>query len=125
MARTRLKQRPPFQLQITDLSHDGRGVGRREGKAIFVSGALPGETVMVEQTGRNRHFDEGRALEVLVASPDRVPPRCPHFGACAGCVLQHLSEPRQIEAKHGVLLDNLKRIGHVEPARVLEPLTDV
>ena len=124
VARTRLKQRPPFELQITDLSHDGRGVGRREGKAIFVSGALPGETVLVEQTGRNRHFDEGRALEVLVASPDRVQPRCPHFGTCAGCVLQHLSEPRQIEAKHGVLLDNLKRIGHVEPGRVLEPLTD-
>lgn len=124
MARTRLKQRPPFELQITDLSHDGRGVGRREGKAVFVSGALPGETVLVEQTGRNRHFDEGRAVEVLQASPDRVEPRCPHFGTCAGCVLQHLSEPRQIEAKHGVLLDNLKRIGHVEPQRVLEPLTD-
>ena len=124
MARTRLKQRPPFELQITDLSHDGRGVGRREGKAVFVSGALPGETVRVEQTGRNRHFDEGRAVEVLQASPDRVEPRCPHFGTCAGCVLQHLSEPRQIEAKHGVLLDNLKRIGHVEPQRVLEPLTD-
>lgn len=124
MSRTRLKQRPPFEIEITDLSHDGRGVGRREGKTVFVTGALPGETVRVEQTGRNRSFDEGRALEVLVASPDRVEPRCPHFGTCAGCVLQHLAEPRQIEAKHGVLMDNLRRIGHVEPGRVLEPLTD-
>lgn len=124
MSRTRLKQLPPFELEITDLSHDGRGVGRRDGKAIFVSGALPGELVRVEQTGRNRHFDEGRAVEVLRASPDRVEPRCPHFGACAGCVLQHLSEPKQIAAKHGVLVDNLQRIGHVEPQRVLEPLTD-
>lgn len=124
MSRTRLRQLPPFELEITDLSHDGRGVGRRDGKAIFVAGALPGELVRVEQTGRNRHFDEGRTVEVLRASPDRVEPRCPHFGACAGCVLQHLSEPKQISAKHGVLMDNLQRIGHVEPQRVLEPLTD-
>ena len=124
MARTRFKQRPPFDLDITDLSHDGRGVGHREGKAIFVTGALPGETVRVEQTGRNRHFDEGRTLEVLVASPDRIEPRCPHFGTCAGCVLQHLAEARQIAAKHGVLMDNLQRIGHVAPGQVLEPLVD-
>jgi 23S rRNA (uracil1939-C5)-methyltransferase len=124
VSRTRLRQLPPFELEITDLSHDGRGVGRRDGKAIFVAGALPGELVRVEQTGRNRHFDEGRTVEVLRASPDRVEPRCPHFGACAGCVLQHLSEPKQIAAKHGVLMDNLRRIGHVEPQRVLEPLTD-
>lgn len=124
MARTRLKQLPPFELEITDLSHDGRGVGRREGKTVFVAGALPGERVRVEQTARNRHFDEGRTVEVLQASPDRVEPRCAHFGACAGCVLQHLAEPRQIEAKHGVLMDNLRRIGHVEPLQVLEPLTD-
>lgn len=124
MVRKGFKQRPPFEIQITDLSHDGRGVGRRDGKAIFVSGALPGETVQVEQTGRNRHFDEGRTLDVLVASPDRVQPRCPHFGTCAGCVLQHLAEPRQIAAKHGVLMDNLQRIGHVEPRTVLEPLVD-
>ncbi|GGA72711.1 23S rRNA (uracil(1939)-C(5))-methyltransferase RlmD [Arenimonas soli] len=124
MARTRFKQCPPFDLEITDLSHDGRGVGHREGKAVFVTGALPGETVRVEQTGRNRHFDEGRTLEVLVASPHRIEPRCPHFGTCAGCVLQHLAEPRQIAAKHGVLMDNLQRIGHVAPDQVLEPLVD-
>lgn len=124
MARKGFKQRPPFEIQITDLSHDGRGVGRRDGKTVFVAGALPGESVLVEQTGRNRHFDEGRTLEVLVASPDRIAPRCPHFGTCAGCVLQHLAEPRQIAAKHGVLMDNLQRIGHVEPRTVLEPLVD-
>jgi len=124
VARKGFKQRPPFEIQITDLSHDGRGVGRRDGKTVFVAGALPGESVLVEQTGRNRHFDEGRTLEVLVASPDRIAPRCPHFGTCAGCVLQHLAEPRQIAAKHGVLMDNLQRIGHVEPRTVLEPLVD-
>jgi 23S rRNA (uracil1939-C5)-methyltransferase len=60
---------------------------------------------------------------VLQASPDRVTPRCPHFGTCGGCVLQHLAEDKQIEAKQRVLLDNLQRIGHVTPQSVLPPLT--
>nr|WP_269450940.1 23S rRNA (uracil(1939)-C(5))-methyltransferase RlmD [Stenotrophomonas sp. MMGLT7] len=114
-----------FQASITDLSHDGRGVARREGeggKVTFVSGALPGETVVAEPTARSRHFDEARTLEVLEASPQRVTPRCPHFGVCAGCVLQHLAEDRQIVAKQRVLMDNLERIGHVVPEAVLPPL---
>ena len=116
--------RTPFQTEILDLSHDGRGVARREdGKAVFVAGALPGETVLAEPTARSRRFDEARTLEVLTASPERVPPRCPHFGTCGGCVLQHLAEDRQIVAKERVLLENLERIGKVAPGRVLEPLT--
>lgn len=125
----------PFEIEILDLSHDGRGVGRRQpgpassgqasaGKAVFVTGALPGETVIAQQRARSRHFDEARTLEVVVASPDRVAPRCPHFGTCGGCVLQHLAEARQIEAKQRVLLDNLARIGHVTAGTVLPPLVD-
>ncbi|HEU0152416.1 MAG TPA: 23S rRNA (uracil(1939)-C(5))-methyltransferase RlmD [Arenimonas sp.] len=124
MARSRSKLHQVFDIDVTDFSHDGRGVGRREGKAVFVAGALPGETVRVEQTGRNRHYDEARTLEVLKAAPERVAPRCPHFGTCAGCVLQHLEESQQISAKQRVLTDNLRRIGHVEPGTVLPPLVD-
>ena len=119
----------PFELSIDDLSHDGRGVARRTegthaGKTVFVAGALPGERVLVQQTGRSRNFDEARTLQVLQPSPERVQPRCPHFGVCGGCVLQHLDEARQIDAKQQVLLDNLQRIGHVQPQRVLPPLRD-
>ncbi len=126
MARSRSRiDKTPFQTDILDLSHDGRGVARREGegaKVTFVAGALPGETVMAEQTGKSRHFDEARTVEVLKASPQRVQPRCPHFGVCAGCVLQHLEEGQQIVAKQQVLMDNLTRIGHVSPGAVLPPL---
>ena len=114
----------PFELEINDLSHDGRGVARREGgKTVFVADALPGERVMVRQTARSRSFDEATTLEVLQASPDRVEPRCAHFGVCSGCVLQHLDESKQILAKQRVLLENFERIGHVAAARVLPPLT--
>src|SRR3546814_9127085 len=71
----------PFPADILDLSHDGRGVARRDtGKAVFIAGALPGERVMAKQTARSRSFDEAVTLEVLDASPDRVHPRCPPFG---------------------------------------------
>ncbi|GAB3742904.1 23S rRNA (uracil(1939)-C(5))-methyltransferase RlmD [Lysobacter olei] len=115
----------PFEAEITGLTHDGRGVARREnGKAVFVAGALPGERVMASQTGRNRNFDEAKTVEVLVAAPERVEPRCAHFGVCSGCAMQHYAEDKQILAKQNVLLENLSRIGHVTPETVLPPLTD-
>jgi 23S rRNA (uracil1939-C5)-methyltransferase len=116
--------RDPFEAQIDGLTHDGRGVARRDGKAVFVRGALPGERVIARPTARHRHFDEASTIEVLHASPDRVTPLCAHFGQCSGCVLQHLDAPKQIEAKQRVLLENLERIGHVTPQRVLPALTD-
>lgn len=128
MARTRTRNRidqTPFEAEITGLTHDGRGVGRRpDGKAVFVAGALPGERVMVSQTGRHRSFDEAKTVEVLLAAPERVTPRCPHFGVCSGCAFQHYAQDKQILAKQNVLLENLERIGHVTPGRVLPPLTD-
>lgn len=111
-----------LELAIVDLSHDGRGVARHEGKAVFVDGALPGERVRAERTRRSRHHDEARTLEVLEPSPDRVAPRCAHFGTCAGCTLQHLEPGAQIRAKERHLIENLARIGNVEPGRVLPPL---
>lgn len=121
----------PFQLDILDLSHDGRGVGRRPvgdphaGKTVFVAGALPGETVLVQQTARSRSFDQARTVQVLHAAADRVPPRCRHFGTCGGCALQHLALPQQIIAKQRILLESLERIGNVRPQSVLEPLSDI
>ncbi|MBS0194936.1 MAG: 23S rRNA (uracil(1939)-C(5))-methyltransferase RlmD [Proteobacteria bacterium] len=115
--------REPFETTIDDLSHDGRGVARRDGKAVFVRGALPGERVMAQPTARHRHYDEAAAIEVLEASPDRVEPKCAHFGHCSGCVLQHLGAEKQIQAKQRVLIENLERIGHVAPRRILPPLT--
>jgi 23S rRNA (uracil1939-C5)-methyltransferase len=111
-----------YELDIVDLSHDGRGVAKLDGKAVFVTGALPGERVRARQTLRKKSFDEAATLEVLRASPDRVVPRCLHFGTCGGCALQHLAPAAQIAAKQHVLLENFERIGHVRPARVLPPL---
>ncbi|MDR3386436.1 MAG: 23S rRNA (uracil(1939)-C(5))-methyltransferase RlmD [Rudaea sp.] len=113
-----------IEADITDLSHDGRGVAHVNGKAIFVAGALAGERVRLRFTGKHRHYDEAAVEEILRPSPDRVTPRCAHFGVCGGCALQHLDAGAQISAKQRVLLENLERIGKVTPANVLAPLTD-
>jgi 23S rRNA (uracil1939-C5)-methyltransferase len=119
------RQLSPGDIQeadIVDLAHDGRGVARLEGKAVFIDGALPGERVRFRVIKRRRQLDEAGLVEVLVASPERVVPACAHFGICGGCSLQHLSAPAQLAAKERQLLDNLQRIGRVRPEQVLAPL---
>ena len=113
---------PVQEADIVDLAHDGRGIARLDGKAVFIDGALPGEHVRFRVLKRRRQMDEAGLVDVLLASPDRVVPRCAHFGICGGCSLQHLSAAAQLSAKENQLLENLQRIGNVQPARVLAPL---
>jgi len=118
------KRMASVEADIEDLSHDGRGVARVEGKAVFVTGALAGERVRMKFAGKHRHYDEAIIEEVLRPSPDRVTPQCAHFGVCAGCALQHLAPAAQIAAKQKVLIENLERIGKVQPKKLLPALTD-
>ncbi len=119
------KKRPfrEFEVDIEDLSHDGRGVARIDGKVWMVHGALPGERVrFLEQKGR-RKVGAGKVLEVLRASEDRVEPACIHFGVCGGCATQHLAHDAQLEAKHNQLLTNLEKLGEVTPQEIFSPVT--
>jgi 23S rRNA (uracil1939-C5)-methyltransferase len=122
--RRRRKQLPtePVEVEIESLTHDGKGVTHLDGKATFVHGSLPGERVKFLYTGRWRKYDEGRVVEVLDASPDRVEALCSQFGICGGCSLQHQNHEAQIGAKQQAMLDSLKHIGKVEPEAVLPPL---
>ncbi len=124
MARHR-KPKPPataFDLSIESLSHDGRGVGRVDGKTVFVDGALPGEQVRCKLVEQHRKYDEAVVVQVLQASPQRIEPRCAHAGVCGGCSLQHMAPEAQIDAKQQVLLGNLAHIGKVTAAAVLPAL---
>ncbi|MBS0377656.1 MAG: 23S rRNA (uracil(1939)-C(5))-methyltransferase RlmD [Proteobacteria bacterium] len=103
------------------LTSEGEGVVHG-GKTVFVAGALPGEEIRFRRRRRHRQHDEGELLEVLTPAADRVVPRCPHFGVCGGCALQHLSGAAQLAAKAAELRDTLARIAKVAPGRWLEPL---
>ena len=123
MARRRRANRPgePLDVDIESLSHEGRGIARVDGKTVFVFGALPGERVRIRVRRRARQFDEADVVEVLAAAPERVTPRCPVFGVCGGCSLQHVDGDRQVEIKQQSLLAQLAHAG-VEVGEILPPL---
>jgi len=120
--------RPPVRpgdtldLVISDLAFGGNGVARKDGYAIFVKGALPGQTVTARITKRKKSFAEARIEAVLVPSPDQVEPECRHFGSCGGCLWQHLDYAKQAEAKARQVADCLARIGGLDAPPVDAPL---
>jgi 23S rRNA (uracil1939-C5)-methyltransferase len=113
----------PTRAVIESLDQNGRGVARVAGKAVFIEGGLPGETVVAEITKRKPSYEVGRLLGVETPSASRVAPRCPHFGVCGGCTLQHADPALQIAAKQRVLEDALSRIGRVAPDVLLPPIS--
>ncbi|MFU8838893.1 MAG: 23S rRNA (uracil(1939)-C(5))-methyltransferase RlmD [Thiohalomonadaceae bacterium] len=126
MARRRKGPKLPSEAQravIDDLSHDGRGVAHLDGKTVFIEGALKGEEVDFLYVEKKRHYDVGVAQTIHRAAPERVEPRCAVFGICGGCALQHMDPQAQILAKQTVLMENLARIGKVQPTHLLPPLT--
>jgi 23S rRNA (uracil1939-C5)-methyltransferase len=112
---------PEETAGVAALTHEGEGVVHG-GKTVFVAGALPGEQIRFRRTRRHRQHDDGELLEVLQPSGARVAPRCPHFGVCGGCVLQHLAPAAQLAAKEQELRETLSRLAQVTPARWLPPL---
>lgn len=110
------------QVEVRDLTHEGRGVCSVEGKTVFVDGSLPGEVVKFDYFATRKDYDEGRTTEVIKASPDRVEARCEHYGLCGGCSLQHLNSEKQIQYKQEALISALKQIGGLEPEEIVPPL---
>jgi len=124
MPRQRRKKIPkePVTAQIDSLSHDGRGIAHLNGKTVFIFGALPGETVTFRYQTCQSRYDEGIALEITNPAPERITPKCPHFGLCGGCSLQHLGADQQISLKQATLLEQFRHLGNVEPDTVMPPL---
>ena len=130
VARAPRKMAEPETAVVADLTHEGEGVVRAAdlskdsagGKTVFIAGALPGERVTFRRRSFHKSHDEAELLEIIEASPDRVTPRCAHFGVCGGCALQHLAPDAQLAAKQKELADNLERIGNVTPETWLPPL---
>lgn len=127
MARKNRRRKPLpeglFEASVDALTSDARGVARIDGKATFIAGALPGETVQFRYTRCKSKYDEGIVEQIQLASSDRVEPRCEYHLICGGCSLQHLSAEAQVRIKQQSLLDNLQQIGKVSPLEVLPPMT--
>lgn len=99
----RVATRQTITVTATDLDPFGQGVARHNGKAIFISGLLPDEQAEVTLTEDKKQFARAKVKRLLTRSPERVAPRCPHFGVCGGCQQQHASEPLQQRSKSASL----------------------
>lgn len=103
-----------IRVEITDLAYGGRGVGRIDGKVVFVPYTAPGDVVDVEVVSEKKGFSEGIITDLIEPSPDRVKPLCRYYGECGGCNLQHIDYARQVELKGRIFAETVRRIGHVE-----------
>ncbi len=121
MSRSRIQAAEPEEGVVAALTHDAEGVVK-EGKACFVPGALPGERVRFRRVRKRRQHDDGVLEAVLEPVPERVEPRCAHFGVCGGCALQHLDPKEQLVVKQRELRESLFRLGGVEPREWFEPI---
>ncbi len=119
---SRRAERPVETATIRDSTTDGRGIADTPGKTVFVDAALTGEVVRFQRQRKRRNFDQASLVEVIESSAVRVEPECEYFGICGGCSLQHIEHAAQVELKQQSLLEQLKRIGGVEPARILPTL---
>ncbi|UJB30033.1 23S rRNA (uracil(1939)-C(5))-methyltransferase RlmD [Chromobacterium sp. Beijing] len=108
--------------QVESLDHEGRGVAHVDGKTIFIDGALPYETVVYSAYRKKSSYENANTSQVLKESFLRTQPRCPHYGTCGGCSMQHVEFSAQVAVKQRVLEDNLARIGRVKPQQVLTPI---
>ena len=104
-----------FLVDIIDIAlPTDHGVARKDGRVIFVPGAVIGDRVKVALARQQRQFSYGEVTDIETPSPFRVKPECPHFGICGGCSLQHLHYNKQLEIKEHFLSENLRRIGGID-----------
>jgi 23S rRNA (uracil1939-C5)-methyltransferase len=112
-----LKRKPLPILEnilITGLAAEGKSLAHVEGKALFVPHAVPGDVLNVQLLKKRKGFLEGRIVQLLSPSADRVAAFCAHYGTCGGCNRQTLPYPMQLQYKQQQVFDQLTRIGRLK-----------
>jgi 23S rRNA (uracil1939-C5)-methyltransferase len=103
-------------VEIEKPVYGGNFLARHEGKAVFVPLALPGETVRVRITQNKSGYATADLDGIISATPERIAPRCPHYGACGGCNYQHTDYANELAFKEAILRETLERAGVSAPA---------
>jgi 23S rRNA (uracil1939-C5)-methyltransferase len=106
-------------IAVTDYAAEGKALARYEGKVIFISGAVPGDTADILLTKNKKDWAEGRAMKITTPAADRLVPFCNHFGTCGGCKWQMLPYEKQLQYKQQEAEQNLRRIGKVDLPEIM------
>jgi len=113
-----LQKNKDYSIDISGMTHEGQGVGRIENLAVFVDGAILGETVQVKIVKLNKSYAIGKLINITTPSKDRITPFCQAYGKCGGCSLQHMTYEAQLEFKTNTVKDAIRRIGKLEEVAV-------
>lgn len=106
-----IKQGELVELEIEDLNHKGEGVGKVEGKVVFVPDTVVGDRLLVRLVRDKKSYYVGKLIKILINSPKRIRPPCIVADKCGGCQWQHIAYDYQIAVKRQQVIDNLTRIG--------------
>ncbi|CAD7515835.1 23S rRNA (uracil(1939)-C(5))-methyltransferase RlmD [Aeromonas hydrophila] len=117
------KSTQPQRIEFTvdSLDHHCVGIGRHQGKAIFIEGALPGEQVKARILEDKKQYAHAALQQVVTPAANRIAPFCSHYRECGGCSAQHLAEADQRAAKEAGLVSLFERLGNIQPP-ALEPV---
>lgn len=110
---------PIKTVTIERLVYGGSGLGRIDGKVVFIPLTLPGEIIEARIEESKKRYDKGLILRILAPSPGRIPAPCPHFGRCGGCQWQHIAYQDQLSFKEDIFRETLARIAHVAGEKIL------
>ena len=108
------------QIEITDISDQGQGIGKADGMAVFVGGTVMGDMVSCELTKVKKRYAFGKLLEIVKPSQYRIEPICQYSGQCGGCPLVNMSYEGQLLLKRKHVADRLSHLGHLENPKVNE-----
>ena len=117
-----MRQGEIINVTVTGINNEGEGVVRcgEEHFVLFIPNALPGEEISCRITRVKKNYGTAKVLKRYNDSPDRITPRCSHFGKCGGCQLQHLKYTAQLKLKQQTVLDALQRIAGIDAPNVAQ-----
>lgn len=111
-----------YIVEITGMTHEGQGVGRIGGLAVFVDSALEGETVELKIIKLKKTYAVGKMVNIIKPSPHRTTPFCGSYNRCGGCNLQHMDYNAQLDFKTRLVRDSLERIGGLKDVYIHEAI---
>lgn len=110
-----MKKNDIIEIEITALSSECSGIGKKDGMVIFVPFSAIGDKLEVKILKVNKTYCYGKIEKILTPSPDRVTPDCPVYTKCGGCSLRHIGYEAQLRAKEQFVKDAFIRIGGLSP----------
>lgn len=121
-----IKKNNIIELNVTDYTDKGFGIGRYEGLAVFVPLSAIGDTLKVKIVKLQKSYAFGKIEEIVIPSKDRIEPDCPVFSKCGGCAFRHISYESELKYKQNAVYNCIKRIGGIDlmpqPIKALSPL---